>query len=148
MRNVIIVLIALSAGGSIVLGSPASRYVIPRQDAVNVYAQAVRPLWGQAQFVVGPSDRLTVLSQQAESYQVQTDDGRRGWVEKRLVVPAGSLTRMTFGESVIAGYLNTPDPAILFGDDEGREWSILLDRSFRENLSENIDRETAERSRM
>lgn len=148
MRSLVVSAVVVLTGITLVLGNQPGRYVIPSQDNVGVYSQAVRPLYDQALFVVSVDDRLRVIEQREECYRIQAEDGRIGWVEKRLVVPARGLTQMKFGQSVVTGYLDNPEPVVVLDTDDPLDRSIVLDRSFKDDLRRNIDRETVERSQM
>lgn len=54
--------------------------------------------------------------------------------------------KFTFDDTEVQGYLDNPTPIYIMDTDDPNSEPITLDRSFREALKINIDRETIERT--
>ena len=62
----------------------AQKFVQPKKNNVGLYANESRGVNENAIKTVGVDDRLKVLKTKRNHFQVQMDDGTRGWIEKRL----------------------------------------------------------------
>lgn len=126
-------------------GDPVKKYVQPTKDDVGVYKNEVRELYEQPLFTVGTNDRLLILDTKARNYKVQSPTGQVGWVEKRLVVATGKSKTFVFDNAEVIGYLDNPTPVYIIDSDDPNADPINLDRSFKDALRENVDKETVER---
>ena len=121
------------------------KYVTPTKDNVGVYKNAVREVYEEPLFTVGTKDRLSVVSSKGRSYKVQTASGQEGWIEKRLVANTGKSKTFVFDNAEVVGYLDNPTPVYIIDTDDPNADPINLDRSFKDALRENVDKETIER---
>lgn len=121
------------------------RYVQPKESNVGIYKNQVRQVYEQPVFKVGPDDRLLILDSKGDSYKVQNVDGQTGWVEKRLVVSIGKSKTFVFDNAEVVGYLDNPTPVYILDSDDPNAERIYLDRSFKDALRDNVDKETTER---
>jgi hypothetical protein len=141
VTGVLLLVLVVAAGAG-----ERGKYVIPVRDQVKAYANEVRRIYEKSVFTVGVEDRLVVLREERRALKVRDPEGRVGWVQREDVKTVARSALFTYGEAEIPGYLDSPTPIyILEGTDPG-ETGILLDRSFKDDLTENVDRETVERS--
>ena len=85
-----------------------------------------------------------MLKETRNSYQVEFS-GKRGWVDKGSVVAVGKSKTFVFDNADVIGYLDNPTPVYIIDADDPNANPITLDRSFKDALRENVDRETVER---
>jgi len=142
MRWKKLILIFTVAAASLVF---AEKIVVPKQDGVGIYKNEVRGVYEEPILKVGTNDRLEVLKKKGRSYEVRTPDGQTGWVEERLVASAGKSRTFVFDNADVIGYLDNPTPVYIIDTDDPNADPINLDRSFKDALRENVDKETVER---
>jgi hypothetical protein len=94
---------------------------------------------------VNTNDRLLILESKRDNQKIQSPDGRIGWIEKRLVVASGKSKTFVFDNAEVIGYLDNPTPVYIIDSDDPNADPINLDRSFKDALRENVDKETIER---
>lgn len=121
------------------------RYVIPVKEEVKVYENMPRKTYEQAIFSLGNTDRAIVLKERNDALRIKDHQGRTGWVERKLVRSVAAGNQITFGNETVYGHLNAPSPIYVGGTDQPGDYGLLLHRSFRNELSTNIDRPTLER---
>jgi hypothetical protein len=129
----------------------------PRRANTGIYANETREAFEQPVATVGPNDILTVIETRRRHYRVRTASGVEGFVESNAVSAAraasggggggrgGASTAFAFEAAEVIGYLDNPTPVFIIDVDGMDSDPITLDRSFREALKENVDRETVER---
>ncbi len=130
--------------GSSVAAQKADKYVSPKKDGVGIYKNEVRKLYEEPVAKVGTEARLLVLKEGRNSYQVEFE-GDKGWVDKQNVVSVGKSKTFVFDNADVIGYLDNPTPVYIIDADDPNANPITLDRSFKDALRENVDRETVER---
>ena len=123
----------------------SGKYVMPAAKAVEVYPSEVRRLNERALFTADAQARLLVLEEGRRALRVRDMDGREGWVRRDEVVRASQSALFEYGEAHVLGHLDEPMAIIILDGDGTDETPIRLDRSFKEALRENTDRETTER---
>jgi hypothetical protein len=121
------------------------KYVQPTKDGTGVYKNEVRDVYEEPVFTVNTSDMLSVLEEKGRAYKVSGPNGQVGWVEKRLVVSVGKSKTFVFDNAEVIGYLDNPTPVYIIDTDDPNADPINLDRSFKDALKENVDKETVER---
>ena len=121
------------------------KYVQPKESNTGIYKNQIRQVYEQPVFKVGPDDRLLILDSKGDSYKVQNVDGQTGWVEKKLVVSIGKSKTFVFDNAEVVGYLDNPTPVYILDSDDPNAERIYLDRSFKDALRDNVDKETTER---
>ena len=121
------------------------KYVAVTKDAVGLFKNETRDLYEQPVTTVGPQDRLVVLETSRSNYKVRTSGGTVGWIEKRVCVSTGKSKTFIFDNAEVIGYLDNPTPVYIMDADDPNADPINLDRSFKDALRENVDRETVER---
>jgi len=138
MKKLIIAAVVLAA---VALVQAEAAWVAAKKNETGVYERETRKTFDSPLFTVGTDDRLQVLERGKNCLKVKTPDGETGWVEKRLVKTVSSRG-FVFENAQVMGYLDDPTPVfILDGLDPGED-PISLDRSFKDALTENVDRET------
>jgi hypothetical protein len=140
MRLSLISLIIVIATASIF----AQKYVTPKEET-GLYKNETRQVYEEPIQTVGPNDRLTILETKSRHYKVKTTAGEEGWVEKRLVAATGKSKTFVFDNAEVIGYLDNPTPVYIIDTDDPNADPINLDRSFKDALRENVDKETIER---
>ena len=121
------------------------KYVQAKQGNVGVYKNQTRQMYEEPVFKVSTTDRLQVLGSKGDFYQVKSADGQTGWVEKRLVITIGKSKTFVFDNAEVMGYLDAPTPVYIIDSDDPNAERIYLDRSFKDALRDNVDKETIER---
>ncbi|MDG5816096.1 hypothetical protein QA601_13465 [Chitinispirillales bacterium ANBcel5] len=127
----------------------AQTVVTPNSDGVGVYENEIREVYENPIFTVDRNDNLTVVETQARHYKVRTGGGQVGWVERNRVSAVssdeGRSRTFVFDNAEVVGYLDNPAPVYIMDTDDPGAEPISLDRSFKDALRQNIDRETLER---
>jgi hypothetical protein len=121
------------------------KYVQPKENNVGVYKNQIREVYEQPVFKVGPDDRLLIVDSKGDHYKIQSAEGQTGWIEKRLVVTIGKSKTFVFDKAEVVGYLDNPTPVYILDSDDPNAERIYLDRSFKDALRDNVDKETVER---
>jgi hypothetical protein len=123
----------------------AAKFVTPKQDGVGVYKNQTREVYEEPIFTVGTTDRLTLVKKKGRHYRIKSPDGQEGWIEARLVVATGKSKTFVFDNADVIGYLDNPTPVYIIDTDDPNADPINLDRSFKDALRQNVDKETVER---
>jgi len=123
----------------------AEKFVTPTKDGTGIYKNQTREVYEEPVMTVGTTDRLSVVKKSGKYYQVRTPDGQTGWIEDRLVVATGKSKTFVFDNADVIGYLDNPTPVYIIDTDDPNADPINLDRSFKDALRENVDKETVER---
>lgn len=121
-------------------------YVLPTSNDVALYANSVRQMNEKALETVGKTDKLKVLETSGSSYKVQSPSGKTAWVEKRLVSKTDAKVE-TFEGVEVTGYLDNPTPLVITDMDQGYSAPIDINRSFKDALKNNADKEMITRTR-
>jgi len=122
----------------------AEKIVTPNKDGVGVYKNEIRELYEKPLFTVGTSDRLSILDSKGNFHKIKST-GQVGWVEKSNVQATGRSRTFVFDNAEVVGYLDNPTPVYIMDTDDPNADPINLDRSFKDALRENVDKETVER---
>jgi hypothetical protein len=123
----------------------SEKYVSPIKNNVGIYKNEVREVYEKPLKEVDSKDRMLVMQTKRNHYKVQHPDGTVGWIEKRLVAATGKSKTFIFDQAEVLGYLDNPTPVYIIDSDDPNSDPISLDRSFKEALRENVDKETVER---
>jgi hypothetical protein len=123
----------------------SKKYVQPKENDVGIYKNEIRALSETPIFKVGLDDRLLVIDANGDKYKVQSVEGQTGWVEKKFVVQIGKSKTFIFDNAEITGYLDNPTPVYILDADDPNSERVYLNRSFKDNLRDNVDKETIER---
>lgn len=123
------------------------KQMVAKKEA-NIYANEVREPYEQPIFKATDKDFLTILETKKNHYRVRTAAGDEGFVEKNALKdpPKNSASsRFVFEGADVIGYLDNPTPVYIIDMDDPNADPITLDRSFKDALKENVDKETMER---
>lgn len=122
----------------------------PRRANTQVYANQVRESFETPIVAIGPEDLVTVVEVDRRQCRIRTVGGIQGWVEcNTLSRPSNrgsnASRAFTFEAAEVQGYLDNPTPVYIIDMNDTDSDPIELNRSFREALQVNVDRETLER---
>ncbi|MCU0609516.1 MAG: hypothetical protein MUF22_07105 [Chitinispirillaceae bacterium] len=145
MRLTPVMTFLMFAAVSLFAAEAGKQYVQPKEPNVGVYKNQIRQLYEEPIFKVGADDRLLIIDQKGDHFKVQDAIGQTGWVEKRLVVKIGKSKTFVFENAEVVGYLDNPTPVYILDSDDPNAERIYLDRSFKDAVRENVDKETIER---
>jgi hypothetical protein len=135
----------LLMAGMALFAADNQKYVQAKEGSVGVYKNQTREVYEQPTYKVSNTDRLQVIGSKGEFYQVKNAEGQVGFVEKRLVVTIGKSKTFVFENAEVMGYLDAPTPVYIIDSDDPNAERIYLDRSFKDALRDNVDKETIER---
>jgi len=145
LNNTLIFIILISAFSVFAQSGEGQKYVSPKKDGVGLYKNEVRQTYEKPIAKLSKADRLLVVQTSRYNYKVQHPDGKSGWVEKNEVVATGKSKTFVFDGADVFGYLDNPTPVYIIDADDPDAAPISLERSFKDALRENVDRETVER---
>jgi hypothetical protein len=120
-------------------------YGIPVKDEVPAYLNATRKVFEQPLFFIGKNDRVVVQAREKNMVRIETASKQTGWVESPAIKIVSRNQSIAFENAEVPGYINNPDPTIIIGPEDAIERSLALNRSFADELRENVDRETIAR---
>jgi len=120
----------------------------PRRAGVSIYANETREAYEQPVAALGQNEVVTITEIGRQHFKVRTRAGVEGFVEKRELNRASQAAisqSIAFDAAEVIGYLDNPTPIYIIDMDDPNADPITLDRSFKDALKQNVDRETMER---
>ncbi len=117
--------------------------VIPVRDNVNVYENQFTE---KVIFTVHRNEPLKVSQNQRGRLLISDETGKSGWIEKSDAGEMSKNRTIQFENIEIAGYIDNPQPLYITVPGEQDDVPLTLNRSFKESLRENVDKETVSRS--
>jgi hypothetical protein len=145
LNKVLGFVILAAIGCAVFAADQGQKYVSPTKDGIGIFKNETRQLYEQPVTTVGPQDRLVVIENGRSCYKVKSPGGTVGWIEKSACVATGKSKTFIFDNAEVIGYLDNPTPVYIMDADDPNADPINLDRSFKDALRENVDRETIER---
>ncbi len=139
-----VVICAFAISALLVSGAVASQSVMAKQDNTPVYSSSDQRL-NEPIFSVSSREALTVEGQKWSYYKVTDSQGRSGWIKKSECREVKSSSHLVLDDLVVEAYGDNPYSSIVFGTSPEDQVEIKLERSFKEALLCNVDRETLER---
>jgi hypothetical protein len=115
---------------------------------------------GKPVFTANNGDQLKVIELKKDMVKVQNGDGAEGWVKKAQVKPistgnsqvkddnkpkGSSKSKFVMDEAKVQGYLDNPQAVYILDMSDPSFKPIKLERSLKDNLGGNIDKETNQR---
>lgn len=140
-----ILMLMIIMAGTFTSSFARQEYVVAKEENTPIYRNRLRKLYEQSVFTISPDEQVRVLKREGRHLRVENSNRQHGWVEVKHVLPVAASKKISFDDVFVEGYINNPDPAIIFGSTDPEDNMIKLDRSFRDALRENVDRETVMR---
>jgi hypothetical protein len=141
-KQVFAMLLAWCAFG---LTVSADTVVLVKHDNAGVYQNRIRKVFETPLFSVSTQDRLLVQETKGDRYFIRDREGREGWIEKDLCVIASRRAKYVYNPVELEAFHPQVSPAIIFGNNDSPDERLYLDRSFKEELRSNTDKESVER---
>ncbi|MCL2218310.1 MAG: hypothetical protein FWB94_00265 [Chitinispirillia bacterium] len=143
----LVLILALVAG--LGFAQKAGDAMQAKKANTQIYANEVREAYESPIGSIGTNDVVTVLTVGRNHIKIRTNAGIEGFVEKRDLNKASAAAAknraFAFEAAEVIGYLDNPTPVYIIDMDDPNADPISLDRSFKEALKENVDKETMER---
>lgn len=126
-----------------VLSAAKTKFVIVENDNLAIYK---KQSWSENDApvtTVNKGDKLEVIKTKNETYRVKTDNSKTGWVLKSAVTPAKESKMDGFKAATVQSSNSEPTPGYVDGiDDSEPTDAIIPERSFKDNLKSNVDKES------
>jgi hypothetical protein len=143
----IALILALAAGSA--FAQKVGDSMQARRANTAVYANEIREAFESAIGSIGTSDIVTISEVRRNHFRIRTASGVEGFVEKKELNKASAAASknraFAFEAAEVIGYLDNPTPVFILDMDDPNADPISLDRSFKDALKENVDKETMER---
>jgi hypothetical protein len=147
-KKLTLVALLLTFAATPVLAQRVNDQMVARRPNTQIFANEVREAFESAIMTIGTDDVVTITDVRSRHFRIRTANGTEGFVAKNDLNRASQAQRsraFAFEAADVVGYLDNPTPVYIIDMDDPNADPITLDRSFREALKENVDRETMER---
>ena len=124
-----------------------SDQVVAKKDGTPVYQNKLRQVYEKPIYTAKADEFMEVLESDNDFYHVKLANGKDGWVEKKLAGPqslAKKNVSYTFDAADVQGWLDNPQAVYILDMTDPNFKPIKLDKSFSDNLDDNVDREKSE----
>ncbi len=116
------------------------------KDGVRIYKNKTRKLNEKPIYELRAGEVVEVLKSSGDKYYVKHYSGVKGWVEKRLLRKAKDIGKtMAFTGEQVLGELGDIEPVIIFEDEDNKLKGVKIERSFKDEMKANVDKEQMER---
>jgi len=124
----------------------AKQVVVSKKDNTKIYQNQVRQLYENPIHTAKQNEYMEVLETDRNLYKVRLSNGKTGWVEKQFVTTNvdKKSTNYVFDEAEVQGWLDNPQAVYILDMTDPNFKPIKLDKSFADNIEENVDREQSE----
>jgi hypothetical protein len=143
MRNTILKLAVAMLSLNAV--SAPVQYAVPRSNEVPVYSSEMRKVYEKPLFFINTQDKLNIRESGKNMMKIVDKAGRSGWVESSLVSVTSVNEKFVFSETDVPGYIDAVTPLQILDADLAYRQGLSIERSFADELRENVDRETVMR---
>ncbi|MBL8027439.1 MAG: hypothetical protein JNL74_13550 [Fibrobacteres bacterium] len=136
--------IAALVAVSLVFG--AKEMVVAKKEGTKVYQNKVRQMYEQPIYTAKEDETMEVLESDRELMRIKLANGKEGWIEKKSVTAfkGNKATNYTFDAAEIQGWLDNPQAVYILDMTDPNFKPIKLDKSFSDQIEENVDREKSE----
>jgi hypothetical protein len=141
-KQVFAMLLAWCAFG---LTVSADTVVLVKHDNAGVYQNRIRKVFETPLFSVSTQDRLLVQETKGDRYFIRDREGREGWIEKLVCVQASRNRQIIYEPIDLRPFSSEVSTTLILGNNDQPDEMIRLDRSFKEELMSNTDKEALER---
>lgn len=125
--------------------SRQDRYVTPIKNGVGVFANNPMSAGEKPVYTADTGNWLMVMESKGDMLKVTDMHGKVGWIQKASVKLTTPNESMKFSGADVLGYLDNPTPIMILDAANPVGSSIALDRSFSDELKENVDKITIDR---
>jgi hypothetical protein len=141
-KQVFAMLLAWCAFG---LTVSADTVVLVKHDNAGVYQNRIRKVFETPLFSVSTQDRLLVQETKGDRYFIRDREGREGWIDKLVCVQASRNRQIIYEPIDLRPFSSEVSTTLILGNNDQPDEMIRLDRSFKEELMSNTDKEALER---
>lgn len=143
-RNILIAALSLFIFTGLAVAD--KELVVTKGEDTKVYQNQVRQLYEKPIYTAKANEYMEVQETTKDLYKVKLANGKIGWVEKRLVIPAKDKRQVnyTFDAAEVQGWLDNPQAVYILDMTDPNFKPIKLDKSFADKIEENVDRENSE----
>jgi len=138
--------ILLAALISVTMVFGAKEMVVAKKSGAKVYQNKTRQMYEQPIYTAKEDETMEVIESDREFMKVKLANGKEGWLEKKVVTAfkGDRATNYTFDAAEIQGWLDNPQAVYILDMTDPNFKPIKLDKSFSDQIEENVDREKSE----
>lgn len=121
----------------------ASLICSPKENKTSIWMSNEESINAGPLFMVSIDDRLCITDEAKGWFKIWVN-GKTGWVRRSEVIILSRSKSYEFERAEIMAHLDNPLPIYIIDTDMKGDAPISLNRSFKENLQENTDKQTFE----